>query len=645
MKNQVFSPPKKLFMAWLGLALCAVYAYSATGTLRIDPTHLKPQTRLSLDDLGKNSKLGRAVRNWISAVERDDEPEIFSEGNTVEALMKNLGTNNLFSVSDLAIAIGREELRLGRNKGALLTSDYAIRFAPDNPSAHFFRAKVLFNTDKSRVQEIAANLAKGTKAILGDNIRRGRFLSELAGNVFLATMLAFMLTFLAQLANKKNALFADTASFFPGRDEPKKRWVIGVLVLVAPLALGGWLFFLICVPLFLWPYQNRTENLVTLLFAMVIIASPFTFAFMARGMVQGSAKTYSALSNLSKGNWDFETKRIIEEEHAHLPDDDTITFALGLIHELRGDKNSAIKIYNILLAKNKNDIRALINKGNTYFRAREFEKAKKIYLKAAKQDKTSVHARFNLSNVYAELVDTKMSEDAYREARAINSDMTVRFGQMSSSEDGAAKIIDFPITKNDLARYEDALQRKTAKVSATLWRVYFGSLSEELFRNLALAFLMLLLASALVWRQRISHQNCVSCGAAFKPPVNLGGERPVCNQCVAVKVRTKGAISSAKKDKKRMDIGMFKDSRAIVAATVDRLLPGVGRSYYGYPADGLLFTLITSLLLVFLFSALSEEITGGTGIDRDALARHLGLFIVIGFYWVVMNTFLRKIFI
>ncbi len=238
-----------------------------------------------------------------------------------------------------------------------------------------------------------------------------------------------------------------------------------------------------------------------------------------------------------------------------------------------------------------------------------------------------------------------MSEDAYREARAIDSDMTVKFGQMSSSENGGAKIIDFPITKNDLARYEEALQRETKKVSGTLWRVYFGSLSEELFRNLALTFLMLLLASALVWRQRISHQNCVSCGSAFKPPVNLGTETPVCNQCVAVKVRTKGAISSAKKDKKRMDIGMFRDSRSIIAATTDRLLPGVGRSYYGDPAYGLLFTLITSLLLVFLFSALSEEITGGTGIDRDMLARHLGLFIVIALYWFVMNTFLRKIFI
>jgi tetratricopeptide (TPR) repeat protein/TM2 domain-containing membrane protein YozV len=631
-------------MAWLGLALCSVYAYSATGNIRIDPSHLKSQTRLSLDDLEGNTKLGRAVQSWIRAIETDDEPEIFSEGNTIEALMKSLGTNNLFSVSDLAIAIGREELRLGRSKGALLISEHAIRFAPDNPSAHFFRAKVLLNTDKSRIQEIVASLAKGAEAMLGDNIRRGRFLSQLAGNIFLATMLAFMLTFLAQLANKKNALFADIAAFFPGRDEPKKRLVIGALVLVAPLALGGWLFFLICIPLFLWPYQNRTENLVTLLFAMVIIASPFTFAFMARGMVQGSAKTYSALSNLSKGNWDFETKRIIEEEHKRLPNDNTITFALGLIHELRGDKNSAIKTYDILLARNKNDIRALINKGNTYFRAREFKKAKDIYLKAAKQDKKSVHARFNLSSVYAELVDTKMSEDAYREARAIDSDMTVRFGQMSSSEDGAAKIIDFPITKNDLARYEDALQRETEKVSGTLWRVYFGSLSEQLFRNLALTFLMLLLASALVWRQRISHQNCVSCGAAFKPPVNLGTETPVCNQCVAVKVRTKGAISSAKKDKKRMDIGMFKDNRSIIAATIDRLLPGVGRSYYGYPAYGLLFTLITSLLLVFLFSALSEEITGGTGIDRDTLARHLGLFIVIPLYWFVMNTFLRKTF-
>lgn len=596
---------------------------------------------LRLEDLAANQDLREAFTAWVARVEAEDRLGAFDEANRILNAMRSLGTMNLFPLAEVAVAVGRQALDEGDGETAVTVGQHAVMFAPDLPAARFFLARALITLDKTDVKNAAAQAVAGVKSLFSNRIQRGKLMASAARSAYLALLVAFLLTFLACAARNYRALLSDIADFIPTHPEGAWKGVMGALVLLVPLAVGGWLAFLLAIPLFLWPYLKTEGKGVVALFVLFLFSGPHAFHYMAKGVTLPEAETYRALYLLSENTWDHSTKRRLEMELEKRPGSEIMAFTLGYLNKLRKDKDAAIGYYDMILEKDPGDVRALVNKGNAYFMAKEYDKAAAMYEKAIKADPRSVEAHFNLSNAYAFMAKTKDSEKEYNIALSIDLDRTRELVE-ATGEGSENKVADFPITPKDLSRYERAMAKETESVAEVLWSVYFGPVSRQVYQWAAAGFVLLLGAAAIFWNRRLSHQVCASCGTPFRPPIRLASPFPKCNQCVAATL-SKGGVSSAKKDRKRKEMRQFAMKRNRTAGWLDRLIPGVGRTYHHEAVAGFLLTFVTSVMLVYGVAMIgSELVIYKTPLSAEFAREHAVFLAAAALYWLAMNTVFMK---
>jgi tetratricopeptide (TPR) repeat protein len=588
-----------------------------------------------------------AFDKWLQAVRAGDGAEAFSQASGIADTMKRLGAKNLFLLSDAALALARERLSAGDAPAALMIADHAVMMAPDNPDAHFFRALTQIRVDQTALPTAFGSLAAGVRATVYDKIRRDRFVADAVRYVFLTFTLTFLTTFLVMMWVYRRALLADLGSLSRSMQEGYKKTIVATLALLAPLAAGGWLVFLLAIPVFLWSYLRRGGRLVVGVFTALVVIVPLAIGYVAEGIVLSGADTYRSLYLLSRGTWDHETRESLERAAVAHPDDAILAYSMGLINKLRGEKELAQAFYDraarLAAADPKLTVRIMVNKGNVSFVAREYPQAVAMYEAALKIDPQAVTAHFNLSNTYLEMVRPKEGEAAYRRAMAIDPKRTNALLEATGDEH-ASRVVDFPVTGADLATFEQALSERSVQATDDLWRVYMGPIDMRVYGGVVAGYVALLLLSGSFWSRRIAHQACATCGAPFRPPIALGGEIPKCNQCVAAQSSARGGVSSAKKDKKRKEIRDHMATRSRIASILDRLLPGVGRTFFGESVAGLLFTFVTSLFLVYGVSALIGAVATDAEVSAALMQVHALFLGAALIYWLVMNTALKREF-
>lgn len=599
----------------------------------------------SLASLTQNSLvsvplLHESLTRWVRAIDMDDPVAAFDERNRIREIMSQLGTKNIIPAADFSIAAGRRALLRGDKETAIVAGENATLYAPDHPESHFFLAKALFDSDRRNIRGYLPAVVEGIKASFANRLERQSLIALGLKYVLAALSAAFLITFILLLAAHHRSLFTDIASILPSNPEGKWKVAAGVLVVAAPLAVGGWLLFSLALPLFLWPYLKKKGMIVVGAFVVFISLAPFAFDSMARGVIIGGADTYRSLYLLSTNTWDHQTKAALEKERKADPANNIITFALGLLNEMAKDKDAAIEAYDSILAKSPNDVRAIVNKGNAYFTAKEWENAASIYKSAIKISPKTVEAHYNLSKAYTEMFQDKDSDAEYQMARQIDIKKTDSFRAMAGV-DPDKKVIDFQITKDDLHFFESALNEKTRKLSESMWNSIFGIYTYKIYKIVSLGFIIALGAIYILWSRAIAHQTCWSCGAAFAPPIRLMAAEPKCNQCVAAK-SSKGGVSIAKKEKKRKEMRDYQDWRSRTAGILDRLAPGMGRTFFQLPLPGLWFTFITSLIIIYGGVAFYDGIVIQQASLEQVAQNHLLFFGVAAIYWIAMNTVFRR---
>jgi tetratricopeptide (TPR) repeat protein len=285
----------------------------------------------------------------------------------------------------------------------------------------------------------------------------------------------------------------------------------------------------------------------------------------------------------------------------------------------------------------------MVNMGNAYYVAKEYENAVFMYKKAVEVAPQSVEAHFNLSVTYTEMVHTEDSSAEYKKASGIDPKRANELVAATKDQDHDKRVVDFPITAEDLASYERELGEKTWTMAEHMWKVNFTALPINVYVYVAGAFAALLLFSELFWGKREAHQSCATCGAAFQPPIRLGADQAQCNQCVAAQI-TKPGVSAAKKDKKRKDMREFKERRRLLSVVMDGLFPGAGRLLANECVAGLFFAFVTSLLAVFVVTTLVGAALAQNAPMVAVLKPHVPFFAIAAGYWIVMNTLLRRDF-
>lgn len=609
---------------------------------RIDSTYL-PLSSLRLGDIESEPDMAKSFAVWRKAIEKGDDAEAFAEINKSLDIMNRMGTRNLFSISEICLAMGRKALSDGVARRAVTSARYATLFAPDNPDAHFLYARAQFEADKTDVAAVSMSVVDGFKALASDRFRRDAFLSDAALYVAMASLIAFGAAFLSFLVRNYSSVFMNITDFIPSVQQGWWKVAAGIMIMLIPFAFGGWLFLVLAAPLFLWPTLSKEGKAICVLFAAVVLLAPQLFGYMAKSAALAEADTYRALYLLSKNTWDHETKEALEKEREAHPDNKLTAFALGLLNKMRKDKDASVKAYKAVLETKRNDIRAMVNMGNAYHVAREYENAAFMYKQALEVDPQSVEAHFNLSVTYNEALLTKDSEAEYGKANAIDPKRVNDLVAATKDQDHDRKVVDFPITPDDLASYERELGEKTWAMAEHMWKANFTALSMSVYMSVAAGFAVLLFLSHVFWGRRESHQSCSTCGSAFQPPIRLGADQIQCNQCIAAQI-TKPGVSAAKKEKKRKDMREFKERRRLVSVIMDGVFPGAGRLMANECVTGIFFAFVTSLFVIYMATSLAGSLLAQGVSSASALKPHIAFLIMAAGYWIIMNTALRRDF-
>lgn len=609
---------------------------------RVDSTYL-PLSSLKVGDIEYEPDMAKSFGAWRKALEKGDDAEAFAEINKSLDIMNRMGTRNLFSLSEICLAMGRKALADGAASRAVTSARYAVLFAPDNPDASFLYARAQFEADKGDIAAVSMSVADGLKALATDRFRRDAFLSDAALYVAMASLMAFGAAFLSFLVRNYSSVFMNITGFMPSVQQGWWKVAAGTIIMLVPFAFGGWLFLILAAPLFLWPTLSKEGKAICVLFAAVVLLAPQLFGYMAKSAALAEADTYRALYLLSKNTWDHETRAALEKEREAQADNRLTAFALGLLNKMRKDKDASVKAYKAVLDMNKNDIRAMVNMGNAYHVAREYENATFMYKKALEVDPQSVEAHFNLSVTYNESLLTKDSEAEYGKANAIDPKRVNELVAATKDQDHDRKVVDFPITPDDLASYERELGEKTWAMAEHMWKANFTPLSMSVYMGVAAGFAILLFLSHFFWGGRESHQSCATCGSAFQPPIRLGADQAQCNQCIAAQI-TKPGVSAAKKDKKRKDMREFKERRRLVSVIMDGVFPGAGRLLANECVTGLSFAFVTSLFVIYVATSLAGSLLAQGVSPVEALKPHIAVLAMAAGYWAIMNTALRRDF-
>ena len=605
---------------------------------------LIPKDVIKSGSLAANPALASAMSEWAQAVAEGNAVGSAKSSAGILEILGNLGSRNFIPAADLAIAVGERAIARFDSDGAIVAGQFAVQLAPDYPAGHFFLARAQFFKNKKDVNKIIPHFINGAKATVLNELEMANFISGIIKFFSLSLALAFVVVFFTLLVLHYNALFSDISSLVPGGADPSLRVPIGALAVATPFALGGFFFFALALPIFILPYLRKDEKILVAIFAILTLAAPVAFKQMAKSMIVRGDDTYRALYLLSLESWDYETKLSLENALAKKPDDGLFLFASGNLNKIAKEKDAAVAAFDELLKAEPANLKAMVNKGNTFFQDKDYEEAAKIYEQATKLNPASVEAFYNLSVAYTEMLQNEKSQRAYESALSLNQKLTNAYAAITvqNNEKPEKKVIDFLITPEDMTAFAARYKVDVEKLAGGLWGVYFGSFSLEMYKKFSVVYIALLFGVFLFWeRGRIPHQTCVSCGVAFHPPMRLEMSAPKCNQCVAAQ-SSKTVVTSVRKDLKKRAIREFRDTMAHRAGLMDRVFPGVGRVYAHGPVSGMVFTALTTVLALFCGTMVYNDMIAASMPPVDAIKHNAPFLGAMALYWVVMNTAFHK---
>ncbi len=599
-----------------------------------------PLNRFNEGSLVSHSELSDALWSWKESIDSADRVEALEATSRVQSSVDHFGPRNFISLADFFISAGRTAIKNNNYEGAVLAGKNAAMFAPDYPAANFFLADALFKQDKLNISSVVYSMVAGIKSKLTNRLERNRLVSFHMLYFLLSLAVAFVACFLVMLYTNIHTLFADIALRLPFKPGRYVKLAIIALLIILPFALGGCLLFAMALPLLTWPYLRPAGRMIVLLFAIFILIVPPSFKLLATAEVIQKEDTYKTLLSLTDQTWDHEMIAALEREYDSHPDNDLTTFALGNLYHLAGMDEKAIAVYDALLAMDPGNVQVMVNKANIYFELKDYESARKLYNEALVVDPKSVEAHYNLANTYTALFRTKDSDIAYQKARSINPEKTDSF-RVALESNPDKKVFGFPITKKHLKQYRKTMSPKVESLASAFWVTYFGATSRNAYYLLAVLFLLVVCLLYLVWHRVIAHQTCSSCGKPFLPPIHVKSPDPRCNQCVATQ-STKKVVSTAKKESKRKKIRIYQSRRATIARIMDRVLPGMGRTFFQPTITGFVLTFVTFWLLIYVGVYLYDAAVLQLGV----LASYwkLSIIVVAALYWLSMNTFLKREF-
>jgi len=553
----------------------------------------------------------------------------------------NMGLRNLFLYSASLVREGEAISKRGDVKGGLEIVERAIALSPDLPSAYFSAFGLsLKNLD---VGGAMFNLVRGIKAIPRSFFYTLSFL----GNILFYTLGALLLSYALYtiiLFLKYTKLFShDIGDLFPGNPPRVATFSFGLLVLLLPLLIGvGPLWLIAWCILLTFPYGNRGEKAVSLVFFLFLITSPEILRMVSSFLSSSPSGLVNELARTRVGDWDVGMEESMKKWANDNPGDSDVLLSIGLISKKKGDLRTALEYYDKALVHPGRTVdaeaRLRVNKGNVLMGLGDLDGAIREYKKSIKLLPGLASAHYNLGQVYMKKGMIE-GEGELRIAKEIDPELTAFYTELYAPSLNRL-LIDEEVPVDVLVlRFISPTNEKEQIMNDLFVGVMKGVSVEKVpLVGGCLIFLSLILY-AFLRKFGLAH-SCERCGRPACVRCTEGVKTEFCPQCYGIYVSREISDANARV-KKDAEIRRYMGRWIYISRFFSFVLPGSGQMIRGDAVQGIIFSFIFALLaLKIVFS-----IVFGGGIVRfrfpltSLFTYQMVILIMILVCWYVISLF------
>ncbi len=506
----------------------------------------------------------------------------------------------------LSLLLVRESLRvLDQNdfKRAEFFCQYAKKFAPDFPSAHFAMGRIYYSRSKTLLTLVLREYLKGVHAIL----RNFRVLFFKSLNTIYLISGALLLTFVAFtlfVALKYLSLYVyDVKREFDLAPPKFLVSFVKVFAFVVPVLFHlNLLWSLLYWAILMWGYLARRERQMIAVFLLLLVYIPWSLNEATDFLEKPDSMVLMTLHEANEANWIDGTEKRLNKWSQQNPEDADVLFTLGLLHKREGNYKEAERYYKQTLEKDPNWAECISNLGNVYLGTRGLEEAVSQYERAISLSPRKASFYFNLHRAFStdSILSSEKVGQALETANKLDPGLVAFYTQIYSDNLNRS-VIDNTIGagrlwKRALRSFEGRYVLPEGFVKPWMKKIpaRYGSIYPVFF-------LVLMLLFWFICSKRDFSKRCPLCGT---PSVKFFRRKiegdMVCFGCNRLFVK-KESIDPKMKEKKMRQARHFEKRRAIIRGVLTLIVPGGGHLWKDQPIKGTLFVFVSFLVGLMFF--------------------------------------------
>lgn len=428
--------------------------------------------------------------DWLVAVNESDRDRA---ERAVDRILSRARLLRMDRVPALAAAAAQRATELaaeGHPERALWGLEAARRLDPERPEIAFAEVRVARRAG-DRSGAILA-LLRGYRAALRAPLTRFVVLNNAALWLFVVAALSGLVLVGLLMASKGTVLYTDLLRFFERYVPPLLSHLLCLGLLLWPALLPSglvWLAFYWSI--LLWRYGRRIEQVTLVAVWLVVGSLPVFVGEQARRVSLRLFEPVQAIEEAARGRLAGDLFNQLQVLESLLPESTAVHHLLADLHRRLGQYEEARALYRRTLAAEPASRSALSDLGIYYFEASDYSAAAGYFLRAASGEAEAA-VLFNLSQAYSELYEFRESEEALRQARAVDPAAVSRWLQQATQDRMVA--LDGGLARVPEIRAELAREWRLGDAPPSWLRRWQGSLSLPL----AVIFVLIALIVRLV---------------------------------------------------------------------------------------------------------------------------------------------------
>ncbi len=557
----------------------------------------RPRADLALIRRGGNAEqlLSVWLRRERAIKERDPEraDELFVR---LVQLQKEAGVRRLDAAARALLKEAKEQpalagIRLGQ----------AEKIAPGLPEIYDESASFILKQKTWALHKWITYQTKAFSARLADFRLRAMMLSSALLLFFICLGVFILVFYLAQFIRYGLSIYYDLSQTFPS----VMRFVLLAAVasiLMFPFFYGlGPLLLFFPATVLLWSYQTQREQVIALIFLLLLGCSPWILRMGAR-LGEAGTGNVQALHTLNYNVTDKRAKEAVEEAIKREPGDWLSRAILGLAHKRQGQLSSAAELLQAALKiASEEEIQGVIqnNLGNVYLAEGRRESALKAYKRSSQLLPNAPEPIFNRYRLHTRLGEEDEAERALHEASALDAQQIALWSESDDIQINCY-LVDMDLPTGVMTQRAFSKIFSGSPHAERIWVLLAGPIPEMTVPIAALLCLFSLGALFSLRRRMRFSWPCQRCGQPASESLRDGRpENLLCVQCESIFVQNK-PVERRIRFLKEEEIERFQSLKRW-GTRLSGLFPGLLHTLWARPWRGALWTALSTWLLLRIF--------------------------------------------